>query len=302
MKKIYVVTGFLGSGKTTFINEFLYPFLEKTNLMIIENEFGKLGIDGQILNKPKVKVKELYSGCVCCSLAIELYEIVKFSFSKNEADIAVLETSGISRTSDLKKILKKIEDEKIAKVEKIINIIDIYNFEEYIENFGHFFIDQIEQANLLLCSHIEDSLKKEELKTKIQKYNDKAILVFKDFKKLKLNELEEILNLNQKETNILLKYSPEKSKGQNINFESISIEKMKNFNKIDFIKNLKKLKSLNKGICLRAKGFIKLESEIFHFEYSNGVIDMEKKSGLYSQSIVIIGVNLDKNELEEMFK
>ena len=149
--EIQIVTGFLGAGKTTFLNRYLPLLSGKT--VVIENEFGDIGIDGDRIQED-IPVREIFAGCICCSLAMDFRKGIKEIAENFHPDRILIEPSGVGRLTDIVKACQMArEREKVSlQITKLIAIVDMASFEEYIEGFGAFYQDQIERAGLLLLS------------------------------------------------------------------------------------------------------------------------------------------------------
>ena len=147
--EVQVVSGFLGAGKTTFLNHYLPALAGKT--VLIENEFGEVGLDGELIQED-IPVREIYAGCICCSLAIDFRQGIKEIAEKFSPDQIVIEPSGVGRLSDIVKACQKAREKEgiDLTITKLIAMVDVKSFEEYREDFGDFYLDQIQHAGLIL--------------------------------------------------------------------------------------------------------------------------------------------------------
>ena len=152
--EIQIVSGFLGAGKTTFLNKYLS--LLGGNTVVIENEFGDVGLDGELI-QGDLPVKELYAGCICCSLALDFQKGIKELAEQFHPDRIVIEPSGVGRLTDVVKACGRAKEKEgiDLRITKFIVILDITEFEDYIDGFGAFYLDQIQNAGLILLSHLE---------------------------------------------------------------------------------------------------------------------------------------------------
>lgn len=156
--EVQVVSGFLGAGKTTFLNRYLPTLTGKT--VLIENEFGEVGLDGELIQED-IPVREIYAGCICCSLAIDFRQGVKEIAEMFSPDQIVIEPSGVGRLSDIVKACQKAREKEgiDLTITKLIAMVDVKSFEEYREDFGDFYLDQIQHAGLF-CRRIWKGWKK----------------------------------------------------------------------------------------------------------------------------------------------
>ncbi|MDR1773329.1 MAG: GTP-binding protein [Clostridioides sp.] len=159
MVDLFVVSGFLGSGKTTFIKKMLEIYKNK-KIAIIENEFGEVGIDGELLKNDGINVVELKDGCICCSIKLNFVKNILEIINSYNPEVLIIEPTGVSMLSE---VLELLENEKIkskCNIKPVVTIVDVINHNEYIENFGLFYEDQIEYADILLLSKMEDFTRK----------------------------------------------------------------------------------------------------------------------------------------------
>ena len=137
--KIDIISGFLGAGKTTLIKKLLEEKLHSEKLVIIENEFGEIGIDGSLLKKSNVKIKEINSGCICCTLVGEFEKAIEEVVTKYKPDRIIIEPSGVGKLSDIIKACDTPKLKNLITINMIITVVDVIKYELYIDNFGEFF-------------------------------------------------------------------------------------------------------------------------------------------------------------------
>ena len=171
MTKIDVYSGFLGAGKTTLIKKLLKEALNGEQVVLIENEFGEIGIDGGFLKEAGIEIKEMNSGCICCSLVGDFGTSLKEVLDKYSPDRIIIEPSGVGKLSDVMKAVKDAIDEHDVVLNSAVAVVDASKAKMYIKNFGEFFINQIEYAGTIVLSRTQ-GISKEKL--------DKAIELIKD--------------------------------------------------------------------------------------------------------------------------
>lgn len=163
MVDITIISGFLGSGKTTFIKKLIRENSGEHDFVIIENEFGEESIDGRILEKEGVEVREINSGCICCSVSGDFNNSIRYIIDRFSPGRIIIEPSGVGKLSDIEKICKEFDDVSLGNK---ITIADINKYAMYSENFGEFFDDQIRAADIVVFSRIgKNNL--EELKNRV---------------------------------------------------------------------------------------------------------------------------------------
>ena len=179
MTKIDIVSGFLGAGKTTLIKKLLKEALADTKVVLIENEFGEIGIDGGFLKEAGIEIKEMNSGCICCSLVGDFGTSLKEVLKTYTPERILIEPSGVGKLSDVMKAVSDVIDEQEVVLNSAVAVVDASKCKMYMKNFGEFFINQIAHAGTIILSRTgnikEDKLNKcIEL---IREHNEKATII-----------------------------------------------------------------------------------------------------------------------------
>lgn len=164
MTKVDIISGFLGAGKTTLISKLLKDALPDEQVVLIENEFGEIGIDGGFLKDSGVEIREMNSGCICCSLVGDFGTSLKEVVDKYHPDRIIIEPSGVGKLSDVIKAVKDLHIENEIRLNSASTVADASKVKMYMKNFGEFFNNQIEHAGTIILSRTqnvsEDKLKK----------------------------------------------------------------------------------------------------------------------------------------------
>ena len=179
MTKIDIVSGFLGAGKTTLIKKLLKEALADTKTVLIENEFGEIGIDGGFLKEAGIEIKEMNSGCICCSLVGDFGSSLKEVMKTYTPDRILIEPSGVGKLSDVMKAVQNVIDEKDVVLNSAVAVVDASKCKMYIKNFGEFFINQIEHAGTIILSRT-GNISEDKLNTcisLIREHNDRATII-----------------------------------------------------------------------------------------------------------------------------
>ena len=155
MTKIDIFSGFLGAGKTTLIQKLLKEAYKGEQVVLIENEFGEIGIDGGFLKEAGIEIREMNSGCICCSLVGDFGEALKEVIGKYSPDRIIIEPSGVGKLSDVIKAVQKIEDSVDIKLNSFTTLVDVTKCKMYMKNFGEFFSNQIEYAGTIILSRTD---------------------------------------------------------------------------------------------------------------------------------------------------
>ena len=179
MTKIDIVSGFLGAGKTTLIKKLLQEALADTKVVLIENEFGEIGIDGGFLQEAGIEIKEMNSGCICCSLVGDFGASLKEVLATYTPERILIEPSGVGKLSDVMKAVQEAMTEEDVQLGSAVAVVDACKCKMYIKNFGEFFVNQIEHAGTIVLSRT-DKLSEEKLAAcveMIREHNAKATII-----------------------------------------------------------------------------------------------------------------------------
>lgn len=179
MTKIDIFSGFLGAGKTTLIKKLLKEALHDTKVVLIENEFGEIGIDGGFLKESGIEIKEMNSGCICCSLVGDFGTSLKEVLSTYAPERILIEPSGVGKLSDVVKAVDDVAKDMDVQVNSAVAVVDATKCKMYIKNFGEFFCNQIACAGTIILSRTQN-MSEDKLKTcidMIREYNKEATII-----------------------------------------------------------------------------------------------------------------------------
>jgi G3E family GTPase len=156
MTKVDIISGFLGAGKTTLIKKLLLEGLKGENVVLIENEFGEIGVDGGFLKDAGIEIREMNSGCICCSLVGDFGTALKDVIDKYHPDRIIIEPSGVGKLSDVIKAVKDLHIENEIRLNSASTVVDATKAKVYMKNFGEFFNNQIEHAGTVVLSRTQN--------------------------------------------------------------------------------------------------------------------------------------------------
>ena len=156
MTKIDIISGFLGAGKTTLIKKLIAEAFQGQKVVLIENEFGEIGIDGGFLKESGIQINEMNSGCICCSLVGDFNVALKDVLSQYEPDRIIIEPSGVGKLSDVIKAVQRVVDGENVVLNSHITVADVKRAKMYIKNFGEFYKNQVEFASAIILSRTQD--------------------------------------------------------------------------------------------------------------------------------------------------
>lgn len=179
MTKIDIVSGFLGAGKTTLIRKLLKEALTDEKVVLIENEFGEIGIDGGFLQEAGIEIKEMNSGCICCSLVGDFGASLKEVLTTYAPERILIEPSGVGKLSDVMKAVQDAMADRDVQLNSAVAVVDACKCKMYLKNFGEFFINQIEHAGTIVLSRT-DKISEEKLSAcvaLIREHNARATII-----------------------------------------------------------------------------------------------------------------------------
>lgn len=155
MTKVDIISGFLGAGKTTFIKKLIEEVFPGEKLVLIENEFGEIGIDGGFLKDAGVEITEMNSGCICCTLVGDFSKALQKVLTEYQPDRVIIEPSGVGKLSDVVKAIEGVKEEADIEIDGRITVVDGKKAKIYMKNFGEFFENQVEHASTIVISRTQ---------------------------------------------------------------------------------------------------------------------------------------------------
>ena len=193
--KIDIISGFLGAGKTTLIKKLLKDAFQGEQVVLIENEFGEIGIDGGFLKEAGIQIREMNSGCICCSLVGDFGASLKEVISKYHPDRILIEPSGVGKLSDVIKAVQGVEEETGLVLNSYTTVVDAKKCKMYMRNFGEFFNNQVEYAGAIIMSRtdIVDEAKAQAALELLREINAKAAIITTPIEKLDGKKLLDVM-------------------------------------------------------------------------------------------------------------
>lgn len=306
--KVDVISGFLGSGKTTLIKKLLETLIIKEKVAIVENEYGEVGIDGFLLKDSKIEVKEINSGCICCTIKGDFKKSILEIISNYRPDRIIIEPSGVANFSQVLESIKEANIEGL-RINMKVTMVDAQNVHMYMKNFGEFYKSQLIMANTIILTRVENLSDDEILKVckEIKSVNNRASIITTSLNKL---SAERILQVSEKKIEDLIEGVDFKRKGiravkrsyANEVFENWGTETAKVFKELEIKEILKEFQSNKYGEVLRVKGIVKSkEDRWLKFDFVPKDISISDYKGDYTGRVCVIGRNLNKEEIEKLF-
>ena len=195
MTKIDIISGFLGAGKTTFIKKLLEEAIAGEQVVLIENEFGEIGIDGGFLKDSGIEIREMNSGCICCSLVGDFGRSLEEVLTKYQPDRVIIEPSGVGKLSDVMKAVRDVAANLDVALNSAVTVVDASKCKMYMKNFGEFFNNQVAYAGTIILSRtdVADVKKVDAAVKMLREANPKAVIVTTPVSQLTGAQLLEII-------------------------------------------------------------------------------------------------------------
>lgn len=318
MTKIDIISGFLGAGKTTFIKKMLKEAFSGEQVVLIENEFGEIGIDGGFLKEAGIEIREMNSGCICCSLVGDFGKSLKEVVDTYHPDRILIEPSGVGKLSDVIKAVQDVQDEIEAELNSFTTVVDVTKCRLYKKNFGEFFSNQIEYAGAIILSRTDKAKpeKVEESVELLRELNEKAPIITTPIEQLSGEKLLETMEHSKSlEEELLLEeeicpecghvHEHEHHHHHHADevFTSWGRETIKTYSREDISRILKTLEEDGTyGTVLRAKGMVAgADGEWIYFDMVPQEHEVRSGAAEYTGRICVIGSRLEEDKLEELF-
>ncbi|MBS5470192.1 CobW family GTP-binding protein [Agathobacter rectalis] len=322
MTKIDIISGFLGAGKTTFIKKMIDEAFKGEQIVLIENEFGEVGIDGGFLKDAGIQITEMNSGCICCSLVGDFGKNLNEVITKYHPDRILIEPSGVGKLSDVMKSVIDIEKEQPVKLNALVTVVNALKASKQMKAFGEFFNNQIEYATTVILSRSQNATP-EQLEfcvKQIQALNPKASVITTDWDAIKG---EQILKTMEGQDNLEMKVLAEARHAQDEAehhhhhdhddhdhehehhhaddvFTSWGKETPHKFERAKLEEILKQFVEDDK--ILRSKGMVEgTDGKWIYFDMVPGEYEIRDGEPDYTGRIVVIGTDIHEHELEELF-
>ena len=339
MVKIDIISGFLGAGKTTLIKKLLQDAFKGQQVVLIENEFGEIGIDGGFLKDAGIEIKEMNSGCICCSLVGDFGTSLKEVVTKYDPDRILIEPSGVGKLSDVIKAVQGVQDEVDIKLNSYTTVVDAKKCKMYMKNFGEFFDNQIQYAGAIIMSRtdIASEKKVQESLELLRSLNKDAAIITTPIENLDGKKLVEVMEhpvsleqeMLEEEHEHHHHHDGECGCGHDHEehehhhhhdgecgcghdhhhhhadevFTSWGRETIKKYTREGLEKILEALSESDKyGIILRAKGMLPAEDGTWiYFDMVPEETEIREGAPEYTGRLCVIGSKLDEHALEELF-
>ena len=325
MTKIDIYSGFLGAGKTTLIKKMISEGYKGEKLVLIENEFGEIGIDGGFLQEAGINITEMNSGCICCSLVGDFGRALTQVIDEYHPDRIIIEPSGVGKLSDVIGAVEKVTCEDV-QLGSTVAVVDANKVKVYMKNFGEFYNNQVETAACIILSRT-DSVPQNKLDTAVQmlkEHNPNATIVTTPWPELTGEQLKEAMEGGATIAKIIAEMKAAQHHHHHHDhdehctcgchdhdhhhhhadevFTSWGTETHKKFT-MDFVRDaLEELDLGTYGMVLRAKGILAAEDGSWiHFDFVPGEMNLRTGSADTTGKLCVIGSKLDEHGIQHLF-
>lgn len=318
MAKIDIISGFLGAGKTTLIKKLIAEAFEGEKLVLIENEFGEIGIDGGFLKEAGIQITEMNSGCICCSLVGDFGEALKDVLTKYSPDRVIIEPSGVGKLSDVVKAVKNIGDE--VQINSTATVVDASKCKMYMKNYGEFYNNQIEYAGTVILSRTQNvsADKLDACLKMIREKNEEASIITTPWDDIQgKNIVEAMEKVNSLEKELLEEHEHHHHDGEcgcghhhehghhhaDEVFTSWGVETPNKYDKEELSEILRKLSETDDyGNILRAKGMLPCtDGKWMFFDLVPEEYEIREGKPDFTGRICVIGAELKEDALKQLF-
>lgn len=326
MTKVDIISGFLGAGKTTFIKLLIENVFAGEKLVLIENEFGEIGIDGGFLKDAGIEITEMNSGCICCTLVGDFSKALRKVIEEYHPDRVLIEPSGVGKLSDVSKAIEHVKKEADIEIEGRITIVDGKKAKMYLKNFGEFFKDQVAYANTIVVSRTQmmEDHSIEECVEMLREENKEASIISTSWDKLSKEAIEHALSPDTQLEGIFEEEKCPVCSHEHHHegacgcghehhhhhhhhadeiFTSWGQETAHKYTEeeLDFL-----LKALSEtegyGTILRAKGIVEMENGSWkQFDLVPQEYEVRESAADYTGRLCVIGTDLKEDELTKLF-
>lgn len=335
MTKIDIISGFLGAGKTTLIKKLLKEAFQNEQVVLIENEFGEIGIDGGFLKEAGVEIREMNSGCICCSLVGDFGTSLKEVIETYNPDRILIEPSGVGKLSDVIKAVENVKDSVDIVLNSYTTVVDVNKCKLYLKNFGEFYSNQVETAGAIILSRTDVAKegKAEEAVKMLREMNANAAIITTPIEQLDgakiLETMEHVDSLEKQMLEEELRHQHDHEHHHDHEhdenctcgchdhehhhhghhhaddvFSSWGKETVKKFNKEELKVKLAALDAADTyGVVLRAKGMVAGDDgQWIYFDMVPGEQEVRTGEPEFTGRICVIGSELKEDALAELFE
>ena len=304
--KIDIISGFLGAGKTTFIKKLIQDLYTTDEVVILENEFGRINIDQETLGREGLIVKPIQAGCICCSSSMDLSKGIEEIIQEYHPERIVVEPTGIAKLSEIKKLLKIEEIDQVCEIDHIITIVDAKNYYMRTMISKDFFEDQIRASEVMFLSKTDkmDKDKLSKVKEEIMKIQPNCLIVDEPWDSIEPSLLNEYINYRIDTSNVTHKLGMRKNHANDFERYEIVSETPLNIERITQFIN-----EIDQGIygeIHRVKGICRdSDKGVYSIDYIPGETIVKPVLGVntdtFQSRVCLIGREIKKEKLDEIF-
>ncbi|MDO4187854.1 MAG: GTP-binding protein [Lachnospiraceae bacterium] len=341
MTKVDIISGFLGAGKTTFIRKMLDEVFKGEKVVLIENEFGEVGIDGGFLKDAGIEITEMNQGCICCSLVGDFDKNLREVIEKFTPDRILIEPSGVGKLSDVMTSVTKLEESHGIKLNGLVTVVNGPKALKQMKAFGEFFNNQVEYASTIVLSRTQDmeDSKLEDCVKHLREHNDKAAIITTPWDKIAgtqilkaiegantlTSEMKELADKAHEEQHHHHDHGHDEHEHHHDHgpdctcgchdhdhhhhhhaddvFTSWGIETPHKFDRAVIEKAMKTFADSEEyGVIIRSKGMVEsVDGTWIYFDFVDGEYELRTGEPEYTGRLVVIGAEINEHKIEELF-
>ena len=320
MTKVDIISGFLGAGKTTLIKKLLKDVYANQQVVLIENEFGEIGIDGGFLKEAGINITEMNSGCICCSLVGDFGKALKEVTEKYHPDRIIIEPSGVGKLSDVRKAVEDAAEAAHLEVNSLITVANAAKIKMYMRTFGEFYNNQVENAGAIILSRTQSMTEEKQMEAAalVREKNPNAVIITTPWDELTGQQiLDAVEGTHSLAKELMEEHEHHHHDGEcgcghhhdhhhhhaDEVFTSWGKETPRKYSKEELEHILKTLnESEELGMVLRAKGMVPCtDGTWMHFDLVPGEYEIRTGAADYTGRLCVIGSGLKEDKLEELF-
>ena len=338
MVKVNVISGFLGAGKTTLIKKLIAGAMKGEKVILLENEYGEVGVDGGFMKDAGITVTELNSGCICCTLAGDFQKAIDELIDTYHPDRLLVEPTGVGKLSDIRRAIEEAKEEHPElEVTGCATVVDAGRSRIYMKNFGEFFIDQIKSAETIIFSRTQllPAERVEKSRALVAEQNPQARIITTPWDELDAKTILETIENPASLLTVADLFDEDEEEEEHEHehhhdhdhhhehehlhdhehhhhhhghdadevFDNIGVETAKRFTEDGLREALGKLTDEEEyGSILRAKGIVQAEDgRWLHFDYVPGETEIRYGSADYTGRLCVIGTHIDESALHQLF-
>lgn len=292
--EIFIISGFLGTGKTTFIQNVMLKLFNNRKIVLIVNDFGEAKIDSMIMSEHGLHVRAINAGCICCNLAGDFQDELQFVLRDLQPEVVIIEPSGVSRLSDLLLACTTVSDDVNVTLGGAVCVVDAKRCLMQYDNFGAFFEDQIIHADVVVMSHLDEvsAAEREQCRQLVQRLNPQARLIEHSWAELSTDDLQSQVSVAKRAAEAVDLVKPK--------MQSCTVRLDGELRGEQLLELRDAVERGDLGVVVRMKGIILGKNSRYLLQYINGQFSLEETE-IIGNELCFIGLDLQREAILAVF-